>query len=149
MAIEIRAADAGCATDIARLECSLGRHEWNEAGVVATLSAPSNAGLIALKDGVQVGHVLYAHVLDECEILSVVVDSEYRRQGIAHKLMKRAADRTQARIMHLEVRESNSAAIALYRALGFTDVGRRKGYYRDGEDALVMQSNPDVASADT
>ena len=47
----------------------------------------------------------------------------------------------------LEVRVSNAAAIALYEQLGFLQVGRRKGYYQDGEDAILM--NMDIPSPST
>jgi ribosomal-protein-alanine N-acetyltransferase len=43
-----------------------------------------------------------------------------------------------AKIWHLEVRESNLAAIALYQSLGFVQVGRRASYYADGEAALLF-----------
>jgi ribosomal-protein-alanine N-acetyltransferase len=44
-----------------------------------------------------------------------------------------------AEFVSLEVRTSNSTAISLYRQLGFVVTGRRKGYYENGEDALLME----------
>ena len=59
-----------------------------------------------------------------------------------------AADRADGvRTVHLEVRRSNQAAIALYRQLGFEQVGERRGYYRDnGEDALLMSLSLEAAT---
>ena len=140
MPFEVRVAcDADCAA-IARLECSLGRLEWDEDGVKATLRGRANSGLVALEDGQQIGHVLYCRVIDEVEILTVAVDSAYRRQGIGYELLRHASALTQAKLMHLEVRATNTPAIALYLKLGFENVGRRKAYYRDGEDAIVMRA---------
>jgi ribosomal-protein-alanine N-acetyltransferase len=126
-------------TGIARLECALGRLSWNREGVAATLAGRQNGGFVAVKDGLQVGHLLYSHVVDEMEILTVAVEPEYRRQGVGHSLMHRALGLASVRSVHLEVRESNSAAQGLYRVWGFQPVGRRLGYYEDGEDALLMR----------
>ena len=140
MSFEVRVArDTDCAA-IARLEYNLGRLEWDEDGVKATLRGTANSGLVALEDGQQIGHILYCRVIDEVEILTVAVDSAYRRQGIGYELLRHTSALTQAKIMHLEVRATNTPAIALYRKLGFEDVGRRKAYYRDGEDAIVMRA---------
>jgi len=42
-------------------------------------------------------------------------------------------------VVFLEVRASNIPAIALYRRLGFSDAGTRPGYYRNGDDALLLR----------
>jgi ribosomal-protein-alanine N-acetyltransferase len=71
-----------------------------------------------------------------------------RRRGIARALLERImAEVMEAgvRALYLEVRESNSAARALYRTLGFEQVGQRRGYYQHpSEDALVLRR--DLAS---
>ena len=65
-----------------------------------------------------------------------------RRQGVGTALLKIAimtADVNSTEFISLEVRESNAAAIALYEALGFEEMGRRKNFYRrPQEDALIM-----------
>jgi ribosomal-protein-alanine N-acetyltransferase len=78
----------------------------------------------------------------EWEIENIVVDPALRKQGIAQALIRelgtRAKERGGIRI-HLEVRESNEAAIALYRKVGFIETARRRGYYRNPEeDALLF-----------
>jgi [ribosomal protein S18]-alanine N-acetyltransferase len=74
----------------------------------------------------------------EREILNVAVAKPYRRQGIATALLR---NELQARAIYfLEVRASNGAAQALYRKLGFVEVGRRAEYYNAPvETAIVMQ----------
>jgi len=148
MELHIRAAGPDSFAGIAGLELSLNRSEWNVEGVRSTLDVPVNQGLIAVKDTLQVGHLIYAHVIDELEILTIAVDDDHRRQGIARKLIERASALTSARVMHLEVRQSNKPAIALYRGLGFLEVGRRPAYYRCGEDALVMRATPGGVDVD-
>ena len=74
----------------------------------------------------------------ELELTEIVVKANYRKKGYGRRLIdwlvEHAVERG-GRIMHLEVRTSNSSAIQLYTRMGFVKVGRRRGYYQDGEDA--------------
>ena len=78
----------------------------------------------------------------EMEVYNIAVAESFRRCGIGKKLLRlslEAAARNGAEQAILEVRMFNEPALALYRALGFTQVGIRKQYYHDtGEDALVL-----------
>lgn len=89
------------------------------------------------------GYVVALLVADEGEIADIAVQATARRRGIARSLLDRVvtdAARSRVRALYLEVRESNSAALALYRASSFQEVGRRPGYYRQPvEDALVLR----------
>lgn len=84
----------------------------------------------------------YWIVADELQILTVAVHPHERRQGHAARLVQHMLDhakRASARVASLEVRASNQPARALYRKLGFRDVGLRPKYYADnGEDAVLM-----------
>ena len=99
-------------------------------------TARAQAGAPAL------GFLIGWHVADELHILSVAVTSEARRRGIGRTLMNQALDygRSKAvRLVLLEVRRSNRAAIRLYRGLSFSAMGVRPAYYADtGEDAVEM-----------
>ena len=80
-------------------------------------------------------------VLDEVEILSFAVDPAWRRSGVAARLLEDylgSMQREKVRRVMLEVRESNTAARALYRSGGFEVEGSRREYYRDGETALLL-----------
>jgi ribosomal-protein-alanine N-acetyltransferase len=92
------------------------------------------------------GFVLARHAAGEAEILTIAVARSLRRSGIGRGLMDavlRRLHHERTESVFLEVDESNAAAIALYRRLGFREVGRRTAYYRsrDGSrsDALVMR----------
>ncbi len=97
--------------------------------------------VVAERDGELAGFVNFWRVADEVEVLFVATAPAWQRQGVARGLLRhvialvRADGATQAL---LEVRPSNAPAVSLYRALGFVEVGRRRGYYDDGEDALLM-----------
>jgi ribosomal-protein-alanine N-acetyltransferase len=80
-------------------------------------------------------------VADEVEVIQLATHPEARRLGLARTLVEHAIAEARrdrfARVL-LEVRVSNTAARALYGALGFTELSRRERYYDDGEDALVL-----------
>jgi len=80
----------------------------------------------------------------EAHILTIVVNEEYRQQGLGRRLLRHliaVARQAGVEMIFLEVRPSNLAAIKLYQSLGFSEVGIRKDYYPDKggrEDALIM-----------
>ncbi|PLX84707.1 MAG: ribosomal-protein-alanine N-acetyltransferase [Desulfuromonas sp.] len=78
----------------------------------------------------------------ELEIHNVATSPELRRGGVGSSLLRHVLSRGRSRGLErafLEVRKGNLAAIALYRAFGFSTVAVRTGYYQDGEDALIME----------
>jgi len=88
------------------------------------------------------GYVVPWLLVDEVHIANIAVAPQFRRLGLARKLMRHSlfeASQDGAVSASLEVRASNAAAQALYKELGFIEVGRRKHYYHNnGEDALLM-----------
>jgi ribosomal-protein-alanine N-acetyltransferase len=88
-----------------------------------------------------IAFVITWFVADEVHVLNVATHPDWRRQGVAEKLMAEviALARTKdVRHLLLEVRRSNANALALYRKLGFYAMGLRKNYYPDQEDAVEM-----------
>ncbi len=87
-------------------------------------------------------YIIFWIVADEVHLHNLAVRKEFRRQGLGYNLMTLMKDigaQLGATRQTLEVRETNSAAIKLYRKCGFAVKGRRPKYYNDtGEDALVM-----------
>jgi ribosomal-protein-alanine N-acetyltransferase len=83
---------------------------------------------------------------DQAHIVTVAVEPGKRRRGFGRLVVHGLIEVAAAMAMHdatLEVRESNAAARALYRTYGFFEVGRRRRYYADnGEDAVIMTSEP-------
>jgi [ribosomal protein S18]-alanine N-acetyltransferase len=109
---------------------------------VLELDRPFVVVLVAgLADEV-VGFLSLQLTADEAEILDLGVLGAYRRRGIGKLLLERAraiAEEQGVLQLFLEVRRTNLAAVALYRACAFSQVGERKRYYRDGEDALLFR----------
>jgi len=88
-----------------------------------------------------VGYIMAWLVADECQITNLAVLPGSRRHGVAAALLRCSIDdavQGGARWCQLEVRSSNTAAKQLYSRFGFKPVVRRKRYYQDGEDAVVM-----------
>jgi len=80
-------------------------------------------------------------VVDELHITVVAVDPLQRRQGLGRQVLQALLSHGQrlgAERATLEVATSNTAAMALYRCLGFRDAGIRRRYYRNGDDALIQ-----------
>jgi ribosomal-protein-alanine N-acetyltransferase len=80
----------------------------------------------------------------EADVLTVAVLPDFRRQGIAREFMRQIeewAHNRGASALMLEVEKSNSAAIELYKSLGFMQISVRMDYYGPGQDAFVMRKD--------
>jgi ribosomal-protein-alanine N-acetyltransferase len=128
---------------LALLHGSCFKEAWSAETFEQLLTSPGAFALLARHETADIGFVLARVAADEAEILSVGVTITARRQGIAGRILVAAATRAAeagATKMFLEVGTENMPAQALYRKLGFHEVGRRRGYYRDGSgDGLTMR----------
>ena len=123
---------------------SLGHEAWSADGINDTMAR--NGYYFAAFIGADfVGHAGFTAVADEGYITNVAVLPQFRRNGAATELTRALiakAKELKLSFLTLEVRESNSAAIALYEKHGFLRVGLRKGFYSSpAEDALIMTLN--------
>ena len=127
---------------VAALEKLCFSDPWSEASITSELENPLSLWLIAEENGAVCGYVGSQTVLDETDMMNIAVRPDCRRKGIAAALITELVSRLKARgsrVLRLEVRESNFSAIALYEALGFTQLGLRKNYYRNPkENALIL-----------
>ena len=127
---------------VAALEKQCFSDPWSENSVASELENPLSLWLIAEEDGAVCGYVGSQTVLDETDMMNIAVHPDCRRKGIAAALITELVSRLKARgsrALRLEVRESNFSAIALYKAMGFTQLGLRKNYYRNPkENALIL-----------
>jgi ribosomal-protein-alanine N-acetyltransferase len=105
---------------------------------------PKRIALVASEAGEDITGFLIARCgLDEWEIENVVVDTRRRRVGLGTALVDELvleAGKARVPALLLEVRESNTSARRLYEKIGFSEVGRRPGYYQEpAEDALLLK----------
>jgi [ribosomal protein S18]-alanine N-acetyltransferase len=122
---------------------------WGADAIALQLALPGTFGFLD-PDG---GMILCRVAGDEAEILTFAVQAAIRRRGIGKRLLREAMATAAARgavRIFLEVSEGNQAARSLYKAAGFRAAGRRRVYYADGTDALVMMAPlPDGATPRT
>lgn len=90
-----------------------------------------------------VGYVIVSIAVGEAHVLNVCVDTDEQGQGIGRKILEMVLDmiKGRAETVFLEVRPSNPVALALYRSMGFNEIGIRKGYYpaaNGREDAIML-----------
>ena len=116
---------------------------WSEKSIGDELNNDLSYWLVALDGETVVGYVGSQSVLDSADMMNIAVHPDWRRQGIAEKMITALVAGLEGRDVHslmLEVRVSNAPAIALYEKLGFTQAGRRPNYYRNPrEDALILR----------
>jgi ribosomal-protein-alanine N-acetyltransferase len=126
---------------LARLHQSTLAEAWDAASFEQMLQQPGVGGWKLEQNGTLLAFLLFRTVLDESELLTLVTASTHRHRGMARRLLSawQAEDRARIREVYLEVRISNNAAIRLYSQTGFIPCGKRRAYYPDGEDALLMR----------
>ena len=117
---------------------------WSLAMFVLELSKPSGICLGVSDERALAGYLVCSRYADVWHLMNVAVAPEQRRSGIATRLMERLFEEAGPGARYtLEVRASNSSAIAMYERFGFRPVGHRRRYYHDnGEDALIMWLEP-------
>ncbi|HEY6431712.1 MAG TPA: ribosomal protein S18-alanine N-acetyltransferase [Acetobacteraceae bacterium] len=112
---------------------------WGADAIALQLGLPGGFGLLDPCGGMALARV----AADEAELLTLAVAPQVRRRGIGRRLLIAAMERMAqagAGTLFLEVSEANQAAQALYRSAGFRQAARRRGYYPDGADALVLSA---------
>lgn len=115
---------------------------WTEHMFYDELSQPGRSWWVAHDLGTIIGFAGGQLAGDDFEVTDVVVARDRRRQGIASRLVSRIcydAHVLNAATASLEVDEKNAPARAAYASLGFEEVGRRRAYYGEGHDALILK----------
>jgi [ribosomal protein S18]-alanine N-acetyltransferase len=121
---------------------------WSLAMFVLELSKPSGVCLAAVEDGEILGYLVCSKYDRVWHLMNIAVDPAARRRGVAVRLLDAMLERAGHDASYtLEVRTSNTPAIALYERFGFRAAGTRPRYYQDtGEDAVIMWRTADEAS---
>ena len=137
----IRIATSNDLVDILSIEKKVFKHPWSKEQLSWELnSQPVAENYVMIARGNMIGY-LFSHVVDDdVQILNIAIDIPFQHKGYGEQLLSYFLDQfnTDSSI-HLEVRKSNFPAINLYLKFGFHETGTRKGYYTDGEDAIIMQ----------
>ncbi len=140
MTTEIVAAKASDLAFIAELEKETFSMPQSLSELEKMLCSDSNVLLVAKCGGENAGYIGAYTVCRESDIVTVAVAPRFRRCGIARALLIELFERLREKsdTLFLEVRESNSAARALYTSLGFAEIGVRRGYYKSPVENAVL-----------
>lgn len=120
---------------------------WSRQAFLAELCDNAYASyIVACADGRVVGYGGMWLIFNDAHVTNIAVHPDFRGRGIGERILLELMKRAREAGMHgmtLEVRPSNTAALALYRKHGFIQRGVRRRYYSDNqEDALVMWKEP-------
>ena len=129
-------------TDIENLDISDFDDFWNMDILKDELTSETSQFICAKLENKLVGFAGIKIILDEADIMNIAVKIDYRRQGIATLLLNHIltiCKEKDIKTIHLEVNEENFSAISLYQKFGFEECGRRKQYYDNKYDAILMK----------
>lgn len=140
-----RAMAVGDLDRVMAVEARAYSHPWSRGNFIDSLAAGYETELRLGADDALIGYRVAMRGVAETHLLNITVAPAWQRRGHARALLARLIAQCRARAdeaLWLEVRQSNAAARALYAAIGFDEVGLRRGYYpadRGREDAVVMR----------
>jgi len=146
--IEIRRLALQDLDAIERIENAVYPTPWSRSMFAGELAKPSSLciGGFDPDNGRLIAYLIVSRYVDAWHIMNVAVQPGWRRAGVASRLLDELLMLTAGdsrRGYTLEVRVSNTSAIALYERFGFETSGIRRGYYTDNrEDALIMWKDP-------
>ena len=129
-------------SDLENLKISDFDDFWNMDILKDELTSQTSQFICAKYENKIVGFAGIKIVLDEADIMNIAVKKDYRRQGIATLLLNHILNickEKSIKTINLEVNEENFSAISLYQKLGFEECGRRKQYYDNKYDAILMK----------
>ena len=140
--VSVRAPQVSDVRLLAEAEVECFSDPWPPQFFVAEILTDGRFNRLLLdSSGAMIAYLFCAWQYLDLHVLKVATLPPYRRSGLARRLMKLAEDHAVevgGESLTLEVRTTNTGAIALYEALDYHKVGLRRAYYQDGEDAVIM-----------
>ena len=134
--VEMRPATTEDAGILATLHATAFSNDaWSREQIMGSLKQDTTRGWIAFTKSEAVGFILMQTLLPESEILTFCVHPAQQRRGIGRQLLRQITRVARGDIF-LEVAADNTAALALYKKLGFRETGRRAGYYKRAYSAV-------------
>ena len=142
--IEFREATAGDISAILKIESESFEFPWPESMFRNQLELrPVAMMLVAETGSAVIGYAVVWFEGPDSHILNIAVDPEFRRRGVADRMLDeviRISRHRDCERIYLEVRKNNTPARDFYLGRGFRITGAIEGYYRDsGEDALLLE----------
>lgn len=130
---------------VAEIEAQSFPNPWpREALAHELLRNPFCSSFVAERDGAVAGYAFLWVIFEEAHLVNIAVAPAHRGLGLGEALLVHTLRHSRAQgaeAIHLEVRETNGPAIALYRKYGFRILGRADRYYTDGTPAIFMEAD--------
>lgn len=140
--VRIEKTDPDSSGDMAQVHALGFQPHWSELEIAAMMHMSTTAGFLARRGAEPVGMALFRVAGDEAEVLTIAIVPAVRGRGIGADLLacgEADALAQGARRVFLEVSTNNASAQSLYFRVGYREIGRRRDYYADGSDALVLE----------
>lgn len=147
MCLNIRSLTKSDTAILAQMTDQFDHNTWTQRVFDDCLKAHYLGWVLENTSGETLGFMIALIDQYECQLMNIGIDPSYQRQGYARYLLEaliKHLKSIQVKHLSLEVRQSNTTAIALYKKMGFQEVGLRKGYYPLGcqrEDGLILFLN--------
>jgi ribosomal-protein-alanine N-acetyltransferase len=129
--------------DVMTIEKDSHERPWPMESFLSEMKSPVGHAFVGHDGRCVLGYVVFWMIADETHLLNLTIRSDFRGHGLGRRLMAfliHFAHRHGAQWVSLEVRRSNTAALALYRRFGFQEASVRAAYYPDTqEDGIIME----------
>lgn len=127
---------------VIEIQNELGFQNWNKKQFESELASPLSHPLVLILNDKIIGYMFLQVIDEEAELLRIAIKSGYEKKGAGSFLWKEGVSSLKeknVRSVFLEVRENNITAQLFYKKHGFINIGIRKHYYSDGENALLFR----------
>ncbi len=140
MTLQIRRMREDDINTVARLEREIFSDPWSgDSFYHEVANTKFSYPCVLTQDSIILGYAVVWYFAGELHIGNLAIAPQWQKHGYGKQLLEHIIKRfSRAEVAYLEVRKSNTAAIRLYEKFGFNSLSVRKGYYSDGEDAIVM-----------
>jgi ribosomal-protein-alanine N-acetyltransferase len=132
--------------EVLAIEKAVYSHPWTHGNFVDSIQSGYQCWVLRDAGKALLGYFFMMEALDEAHLLNISVHGDMQRRGIGKMLLDKVcllAHQQQMQSVLLEVRPSNTRAIAIYQRYGFVEIGRRRDYYPAAgdkrEEAIVMR----------
>lgn len=142
MSVSIRAMQVADVPQVIAIEQQVQTYPWSKQLFVDSINAPHQCTVIET-NGCVAGFCILQPVLDEANLLLMAIDPAFQQRGLGMRLLEQSINSLgeHCKMIFLEVRQSNQAAIGLYEKVGFAQIDLRKNYYptaQGKEHAVIM-----------
>ena len=137
--ISFRIFDVQDIDDVLAIERLTYKTPWNKVKFNHSLNNPNTLAYLIFQYNQVLGYSIALCASKTVDLLNICIHPDYQHQGLGAKLFAYQLQASDAKEVFIEVRVSNHSALLFYKKLGFEVIDRRKKYYSDGEDAIILR----------